>query len=139
MGAVFNNKLVGQLPGGGNVHFSTHTQDSLDAINQLSPDAQQAFRNQANNAVVLAFVAVVPIVALSILASLLLGNVRITEDKRRTDTGHLETKDAVEERPFLWACIKVRPSLGSDCGLILIHELFQGANQTANVEVGLKN
>ena len=110
MGAVFNNKLVGTLPGAGQVEFNTHNQGSLDAINRLPPAEQTAFRLKANHAVVLAFVSVIPILALAILASLFLGNVTITKQKTRTDTGHLDTSEAVEKRPFLLSLIKVRTS-----------------------------
>ena len=110
MGAVFNNKLVGQLPNGvgGSTNFSTQQENSLDAINSLPPPAQQAFRDAAKTAVVLAFVAVLPIIALAILAALFLGNVWISNDDRRTSEGHLETSEQVETRPFLWALLTVR-------------------------------
>ena len=107
MGSVFNNKLIGQNPGGGNIHLNTHNQGSLDAINRLPAAAQEAFREKANHAVVLSFVAVIPIVALAVFASLFLGNVRISKNQKRTDTGHLDTSEAVEKRPFLWALIQV--------------------------------
>ena len=109
MGAVFNNKLVGQLQTGvgGATRLNTQDESSLDAINSLPPAAQQAFRDSANHAVVLAFIAVLPIIALAIVAALFLGNVRISKEEKRTSTGHLETSGAVETRPFLWALITV--------------------------------
>lgn len=79
MGAVFNNKLVGKLPGGRSKNFSTRNQGSPDAINRLSSEAQFAFRSKANHAVVLAYVSVIPIIALTVVVSLLTGNVNITK------------------------------------------------------------
>ena len=109
MGAVFNNKLVGQLPGGGTQSFSTQNEGSLDAINRLSPDEQFAFRSKANHAVVLAYVAVIPIIALAIVASLALGNVNITKSQKRSASGHLETTEAVESRPYILTLFGVSP------------------------------
>ncbi|KAG8530659.1 uncharacterized protein KY384_004014 [Bacidia gigantensis] len=107
MGAVFNNKLVGHIPGGGgSAHLNSHSQGSLDAINALPAVARDAFRDKARTAVVLAFVAVVPIIALAIVAASFVGNVRITKEERKSETGHLETSRAVEERPFLWALVQ---------------------------------
>ena len=110
MGAVFNNKIAGKAPSSSPssrpIHINAHSQNSLDAINALPPALLAAFRDHARHAVVLAFVAVIPIIALAVLASILLGNVKITKDKRRTDSGHLETSDNVEERPFLWGLVR---------------------------------
>lgn len=107
MGAVFNNKLVGAIPGGKNVKINQHDANSLNSIDTLPGPILAQFRHTANKAIVLAYVAVIPIIALAIVACLFLGNVNITETRDRTDTGHLETKDAVETRPFLLAILGV--------------------------------
>ena len=106
MGAVFNNKLAWRLPSGEEIHINNN-QGSLQAISSLPPSIQQAFRDRARQAVVYAFAAVTPIVGLAIFASLLLGNVRITKAQQKSNTGHLETRDAVETRPYLWALMMV--------------------------------
>ena len=110
MGAVFNNKITGKASSSSSapIHINAHSQNSINAINSLPPDILAAFRGHARHAVVMAFVSVIPIIALAVLASVFLGNVKITKDKRRTDSGHLETSDSVEERPFLWALVRGR-------------------------------
>ena len=57
-----------------------------------------------------------PFIALAIVASLLLGNVKITKMEKRSETGHLDTGDAVEKRPFVWALIKVRSAVRLNFG-----------------------
>ena len=105
MGAVFNNKITAQTPGGGSFGLDLHNQADLNAINTLPTDSLNAFRDKARQAVVLAFIAVLPIIALAVLACLVLGNVKITDSKERTETGHLETSRAIEKRPYLLALL----------------------------------
>ena len=109
MGAVFNNEIAGAiLPNGQS--FSTASQSSqgsLDAINALPSYLQTAFRLKARHAVMLSFAAVMPIVGLAVFAGLGLGNVRISKQEKRTENGFLDTGGLVEERPFLWALVKV--------------------------------
>ena len=85
MGAVFNNKLL-VIGGGGGVAAGAGgaggpSQSSLDAIAALPAIEQDAFRDSARHAVEMAFVAVLPVIGLAVVAALGLGNVRI----RKTD------------------------------------------------------
>ena len=108
MGAVFNNKISGtHLPGHGPIRIDNSHSSSLDAISALPAAAQEAFRHRASWAVVISFVAVMPIIALAVLASVGLGNVWIGRVERRDEGGMLDTRGAVEERPFLWSLLKV--------------------------------
>lgn len=102
MGAVFNNKLVRTKPGGSasSANLATPAQSSLDAIAALPPPEQDAFRASARHAVELAFVSVLPIIGLAVVAALGLGNVRIWKSDREregTGEGHLDVRGEVEE------------------------------------------
>lgn len=76
MGSVFNNKFVSatyrRVGSGGN---------DLGSINDTPAEIQALIRERARDAVVWAYIAILPIVALGSVLSFGLGNVRITSDK----------------------------------------------------------
>ncbi|KIW95598.1 uncharacterized protein Z519_04183 [Cladophialophora bantiana CBS 173.52] len=102
MGSVFQNQMSEYFGssavnpstnndttnGTSSVGFSLHNQASLDLINDLPPAEQKAIRSQGATATMWAFISILPILGLSLLASLLLGNVWISKkhDKKTTTT-----------------------------------------------------
>ncbi len=96
MGSVFQNQMSeyfgsdavnlnannnGTASGG----FNLHNQDSLDLIGQLPAAQQDAVRSQGATATMWAFISIIPILGLSLLASLFLGNVWISKKKGSKD------------------------------------------------------
>ncbi|OAP60460.1 hypothetical protein AYL99_05462 [Fonsecaea erecta] len=63
------------------VEFNLHNQSSLDLIKNLPPAEQKAIRSQGATATMWAFISILPILGLSLLASLFLGNVWISKKK----------------------------------------------------------
>lgn len=81
MGSVFSNKLGTYLTAikaaSPNLNIPTNGPPSLDVLNALPATAKTEVQNAAARAVMWAFVSVLPFVGLSIVASILLGNVWI--------------------------------------------------------------
>ncbi|EXJ66791.1 uncharacterized protein A1O5_09986 [Cladophialophora psammophila CBS 110553] len=102
MGSVFQNQMSEYFgssavnPGINNnttttngtssVGFSLHNQASLDLINDLPPSEQKAIRSQGATATMWAFISILPILSLSLLASLFLGNVWISKKQNNKTT-----------------------------------------------------
>ncbi|EXJ90497.1 hypothetical protein A1O1_03600 [Capronia coronata CBS 617.96] len=96
MGSVFQNQMSDYFgsdtlnSGNNGISFNLHDQDSLDAIAQL-PDAEQAvIRSQGATATMWAFISILPILGLGLLASAGLGNVWIAKSpsqKNDSETG----------------------------------------------------
>ncbi|KAJ9606625.1 hypothetical protein H2200_008633 [Cladophialophora chaetospira] len=97
MGSVFQNQMSdyfgshavtlnvtgnGTETGG----FNLHNQDSLDLISQLPATQQHAIRSQGATATMCAFISIIPILGLSLLASMFLGNVWISKRKDSKDS-----------------------------------------------------
>ncbi|KAI9807235.1 MAG: hypothetical protein M1825_005953 [Sarcosagium campestre] len=106
MGSVFNNKLASALPGMAGARIERTDSSSLDSIARLPPEVQTDFRKSARNAVVWAFIAILPILAVAALVSFLLGNVMITSREERTESGHLDSKSDVVKGVYLWELVK---------------------------------
>jgi hypothetical protein len=123
MGSVFNNKLaegVASIQGyeSGNVsaqdlaHGGT---SSLSFINSLPADAQAKVRTSGRDAIMWAYVAILPIIGVSVLTTLFMGNVWIGKRKNRAasvDQGMSETEIGSRESevisvPYLYALVKV--------------------------------
>ncbi|KAL4772311.1 major facilitator superfamily domain-containing protein [Aspergillus nidulans var. acristatus] len=138
MGSVFNNKLaegVASIQGyeSGNVsaqdlaHGGT---SSLSFINSLPADAQAKVRTSGRDAIMWAYVAILPIIGVSVLTTLFMGNVWIGKRKNRAaavDQGMSETEIGSRESevisvPYLYALVKginkykyiTRPALDSN-------------------------
>lgn len=111
MGSVFNNKMAGvynpnSASGNQGQGLTLHSSQSLDAIKKLPPAIQESIRNTGKNAVMWAFISILPILGLSVLASLFLGNVWIKSQKGQTEVREVESSE-VMYRPYLWALLKV--------------------------------
>jgi hypothetical protein len=111
MGSVFQNQMS-EYFGAGAVVITTnngttnatggtlnlHTQASLDLISDLPPATQEAIRSQGATATMWAFISILPILALSLLASLFLGNVWISK-KPGKKTSNIDTEERAAEKP----------------------------------------
>jgi len=108
MGSVFQNQMSayfgsdavalnttsnGTSSGG----FNLHNQDSLDLIGQLHPAQQQAIRSQGATATMWAFISIIPILGLSLLASLFLGNVWISKKASKDREDGAEKAQEIRE------------------------------------------
>ncbi|KAH7093229.1 major facilitator superfamily domain-containing protein [Paraphoma chrysanthemicola] len=91
MGSVFQNKMSAYFAGGsGSARFDINSSAALEAINSLSSEKLEHFRSAAASAVSWSFISILPFLAISILAALMLGNVWISRDKttkRRETSG----------------------------------------------------
>jgi hypothetical protein len=88
MGSVFQNKMSSYFAGGnGSSSFDINSPAALDAINDLPIEKQEHFRAAAAKAVSLSFISILPFLAISIIAALMLGNVWISKDKKKTKKG----------------------------------------------------
>lgn len=86
MGSVFNNKMteVFNPLGGSGGGFSMGTgSQSLEAINDLPTEIQEFVRDVGKDAVKWAFISITPIMAISLVAVLFLGNVWIKSKKAK--------------------------------------------------------
>ena len=98
MGAVYQNQMS-EYFGSDNVNTGSmmNMQDnaSLDAISNLPPEEQEAVRNQGSIATMWAFISILPIVGVTLVSSLALGNVWISSRKKTTTT----TTDGENAKP----------------------------------------
>ncbi|KAF7128207.1 hypothetical protein CNMCM5793_002749 [Aspergillus hiratsukae] len=132
MGSVFNNRLSGS----GDMDMAgldVHDGASLDYIASLPAPEQAAIRTAGKEAIMWAFIAIMPIIALSLATGLVMGNVWIKPERERersqqgqqqqeaasgseADGGHSE----VIYVPYLWALLMVlSPALPSPFHSIL--------------------
>lgn len=111
MGAVFSNKFSQYLRGIDSTNTSsfnggTTGPANLDTLASLSLADQEYIRNAAARAIMWGFISVLPFMALSIIASMFVGNVWIGNPRKMTDDGHVkkeEKKGMVMTSPFLIA------------------------------------
>ncbi|KAL4757458.1 putative MFS multidrug transporter [Aspergillus foveolatus] len=122
MGSVFNNKLAEGVAsiqgyGSGNVSAQDFTHggtSSLSFINSLPADEQAKVRTSGRDAIMWAYAAILPIIGISVLTTLLMGNVWIKKRKNRTaavEQGMSETETGSGESevvfvPYLYALAK---------------------------------
>lgn len=102
MGAVFQNKMsayfgspeVAQQLGidGGDVN--AHNTASLDAVNDAPPELQAAIRSTGADAVMWAFISIIPLLSLALIANLFLGNVWISKHEKTVDLEKTERRDS---------------------------------------------
>ncbi|RDW84177.1 putative MFS multidrug transporter [Aspergillus mulundensis] len=104
MGSVFNNKFAGGVEGisgvSGNGNGTVDAQDlahggtsSLSFIDDLPAAVQGQVRAAGRDAIMWAYVAILPILGLSVITGLLLGNVWIGR-KGKNDAGEVEEGDS---------------------------------------------
>jgi hypothetical protein len=108
---VFNNKAgISE-----SWNFSTTSSASFfDSIAGLPPAIRQAIIDKIRNAIVLAFVAILPFMWLCVFASCWLGNVRITTKRRVDQEGRMDFSENVIEGVFVVSL--VRGWLGNEKG-----------------------
>jgi hypothetical protein len=123
MGSVFNNKLaegVASIQGYGSSNVSAQDlahggTSSLSFINSLPADAQAKVRTSGRDAIMWAYIAILPIIGISILTTMFMGNVWIGKRKNRTAAveqgmSEDETRSGESEVvfvPYLYALAKV--------------------------------
>jgi hypothetical protein len=92
MGSVFNNKfamVTDQLQANGlqNSGYNSHDTNSLNAITDLPQAVQDIVRAAAKDAVMWAFISIMPILGISLFTSFFLGNVWIKRKKGKAEPG----------------------------------------------------
>lgn len=130
MGSVFNNKLssgIAAVPGldgsGGNVSASaqglgsgggrTANTGSLDFVNGLPVSQQEGVRIAGRDAIMWAYIAILPILGISLVTGVFLGNVWIKPKKKTIpvlEEGGVENRTGESEVihvPYLYAILKV--------------------------------
>ena len=102
MGAVFQNKMsqffalaASQNLGVDSSTLDLHNTASLDALTQASPEVQARVRAAGADAVMWAFISILPFLGLSLVANLFLGNVWISKHKKTVDDDVEMTKETV--------------------------------------------
>ncbi|KAH8700591.1 putative MFS multidrug transporter [Talaromyces proteolyticus] len=121
MGAVFNNKwsnsfaLSSATTSGSSGAFDAHNTNSLDSINSLPQSVQQVIRDAGKDAIMWAFIAIMPILGISLVTGFFLGNVWIKPKKNDgEEAGKADAKTSeVVYVPYLYALFKAsfRPLL----------------------------
>lgn len=136
MGSVFNNKLssgIAAVPGldgsasggsGGDVSAGLGsgggTADSLDFVNGLPGPQQEGVRIAGRDAIMWAYIGILPILGISLVTGLFLGNVWIKSKKEKKTPERVEegARNSAGESevifvPYLYALFKVCLSLCS--------------------------
>lgn len=126
MGSVFNNKMASifhpsstssQSQSG---RFDIHSGKSLDDINKLPPEVQEHIRNTGKDAVMWAFISIMPIMVISFVSGIFLGNVWIKKKRGESvdqrgqasstppadDEENIESNEVVYVS-YLWALLTV--------------------------------
>ncbi|KAL4734457.1 major facilitator superfamily domain-containing protein [Aspergillus similis] len=122
MGSVFNNKLaegVASIQGYGSGNVSAQDlahggTSSLAFIDSLPADAQAKVRTSGRDAIMWAYIAILPIIGVTVLTTLFMGNVWIGKRKNRTaaveqgtsKTGTGSGESEVIYVPYLYALVK---------------------------------
>ncbi|GFF29993.1 uncharacterized MFS-type transporter C16A3.17c [Aspergillus udagawae] len=115
MGSVFNNRLSSKSSGSGDMAgLDVHDEASLEYIAGLPGPEQEAIRTAGKEAIMWAFIAIMPVIGLSLATGLVMGNVWIKPERSRQrqkqagtgtegadDGGHSE----VIYVPYLWALL----------------------------------
>ncbi|OKL59442.1 hypothetical protein UA08_05301 [Talaromyces atroroseus] len=106
MGSVFNNKFAfdDSSSNSGLSSINVHDTSSLDSISSLPENIQQIVRTTGKNAAMWAFIAILPIMGISLVASLFLGNVWI-KPKRKIEQLPPGTSEVIYV-PYLYAILR---------------------------------
>lgn len=117
MASVFNNKFSGASSSSGLAGLNVHNTQSLSAIANLPAAAQQVIRARGKDGVMWAFISIMPIMGISLVSGLFLGNVWIKpkskQDGRRVEEGQGQIGDDETQYneviyvPYLYALLKV--------------------------------
>ncbi|KAF1956189.1 hypothetical protein CC80DRAFT_472895 [Byssothecium circinans] len=110
MGSVFSNKysqaLVSLARSNGLDPSSSTGPSNLNALDNLPPAQQEAVRRAASDAVMWAFISILPFMALSIVAAAFLGNIWIGTPRKLADDGSVKREGKngmVMSVPYLYA------------------------------------
>ena len=137
MGSVFNNKMTDVFnpnTTGGSGEFDVHSSQSLDTILELPAEVQEYIRNIGKDAVMWAFISITPIMLISVVAVLFLGNVWIKSKKAKQVTKRIRragthdegiTSSEVVDTPYAWALITVSVSFPYLCPLSYVCPLLR--------------
>ncbi|RLL94388.1 hypothetical protein CFD26_100044 [Aspergillus turcosus] len=121
MGSVFNNRLSRKISASGDMDMAgldVHDGASLDYIASLPGPEQAAIRTAGKEAIMWAFIAIMPIIGLSLATGLVMGNVWIKPERSRqgqrqrqqqAGSGSEADEDGHSEViyvPYLWALLK---------------------------------
>ncbi|KAL4875869.1 major facilitator superfamily domain-containing protein [Aspergillus karnatakaensis] len=118
MGSVFNNKLSGYMGSGGGVSaqdLGHGGAESLDYINSLPASVQEEIRRRGRAAIMWAYIAILPILGLSVITGLFMGNVWIKKRKRSDGGQEVGAAQGDEDSkgqseviyvPYLWALFR---------------------------------
>jgi MFS family permease len=113
MSSVFYNKFnsgIASLNAGNGDIGSHNSTSSIDAINSLPLDAQNAIRGKGAEAVMWSFISVLPIMAISVISATLLGNIWISPKKTEEDK---EARGEVIYTSYLAAAVTVSSRMSS--------------------------
>ncbi|KAH1495438.1 hypothetical protein KXW88_004958 [Aspergillus fumigatus] len=117
MGSVFNNFLSSKSSASGDMaRLDVHDGASLEYIAGLPGPEQEAMRTAGKEAIMWAFIAIMPVIGLSLATGLVLGNVWIKPERlrQRQRQQQVETRsDGADESghseviyaPYLWALL----------------------------------
>jgi hypothetical protein len=106
MGSVFNNKFTFDNSDTDLGSINVHDTSSLDSISSLPENIQQIVRATGKNAVMWAFIGIIPIMGISLVASLFLGNVWIKPKKKNGEQLPPGTSEVIYV-PYLYAILRV--------------------------------
>ncbi|KAG2027977.1 hypothetical protein GB937_000425 [Aspergillus fischeri] len=119
MGSVFNNRLSSKSSAGGDMaRLDVHDGASLEYIAGLPGPEQEAIRTAGKEAIMWAFIAIMPVIGLSLATGLVMGNVWIKPERSRQRQQQAETgSEGADEGghseviyvPYLWALLTVLP------------------------------
>jgi MFS family permease len=102
MGSVFQNKMSSYLSNGdGTGSFNLHSDTALDSIRDLPPEILESVRATAADAVMWSFISILPFLAISIVAALMLGNVWISKHKEKNLTEPAPTTITPDASPAI--------------------------------------
>jgi hypothetical protein len=121
MGSVFNNRLSSKSSGSGDMGgLDVHDGASLEYIAGLPGPEQEAIRTAGKEAIMWAFIAIMPVIGLSLATGLVMGNVWIKPERSRSRQRQQQAETGCEGAdegghseviyvPYLWALLTVLP------------------------------
>ncbi|PWY95636.1 MFS multidrug transporter [Aspergillus sclerotioniger CBS 115572] len=116
MTSVFNNKFgdsaVMKSLDNADSTLDVHDTNSLSFFDDLPAAAQEGVRIAGKHAIMWAFISILPIIGVSLIASAILGNVWVNVKAKRDKEGQIEAAEGEEGHseviyvPYLWALAK---------------------------------
>ncbi|KAE8148518.1 major facilitator superfamily domain-containing protein [Aspergillus avenaceus] len=106
MGSVFNNKFAQASIVADGTALDVHDANSLSFIADLPVEAQNSVRQAGKNAVMWAFIAILPIMGVSLVTGLFMGNVWIRPVAKDEEVQDEQNHSEVIYVPYLWALLK---------------------------------